>query len=80
MAFLNLHYYNILIVLNFYKDALLAKREELIQSSEAIDANDLFFNIVSGKRNSTIYGLESQASEYYGTSLASNSTTSPSPQ
>ena len=80
MAFLNLLYYDILIVLNFYRDALQVRREELIQSNEAIDENDLFFNIVGGKRKSTIYGLGFQASEYHGINVASTSTTSPSPQ
>ena len=54
MSLLKLSYYNILIVLNFYQDALQFRREELIQSSKAIDENDLFFNIVGGKRKSTI--------------------------
>ena len=54
--------------------------EELIQSSEALDENDLFFNIVGGKRKSTIYGLESQAIEYYKTNVVSTSTTFSSPQ
>ena len=80
MPFLNLLYCDILIVLNFYQDALQSRREELIQSSEAIDENDLFFNIVGGDRKSIIYGLGSQASEYYGTNVASTSTTSPSLQ
>ena len=31
------------------KDALQSKREELVQSSEAVDENNLFFNIVGGK-------------------------------
>ena len=55
---------DILIVLNFYQDALNARREELIQFSEVVDENDLFFNIVGEKRKITIYGLGSQASEY----------------
>ena len=59
---MNLPYYDILIVFNFYKDALQSWREELIHSSKAIDEHDLFFNIVGGKRKSTIYGLGSQAS------------------
>ena len=64
MPFWNLPYYDILIVLKFYQDALQSRKEELIQSSEAIDENDLFFNIMGEKRKSTIYGLGSQASEY----------------
>ena len=59
MVFLNLSYYDILTILNFYQDAFQARREELIQSSEAIDENDLFFNIVGGKRKSTIYWVPS---------------------
>ena len=77
MPFLNLPYYDILIVLDFYQDVVQSRREELIQSSEAIDENDLFFNIVDGKRKSIIYGLGSQASEYHGTNVASTSITSP---
>ena len=50
MPFLKLSHYDILIFLNFYQDALQSRREELIQSSEAIDENDLFFNIVGGKQ------------------------------
>ena len=80
MSLLKLPYYNILIVLNFYQDALQFRREELIQSSEAIDENGLFFNIVGGKRKSTIYGLGSQANDYYGTNVASTSITPPSSQ
>ena len=80
MPFLNLPYYDILIVLNFYQDALQSRREELIQSNEAINENYLFFTIVGGKRKSTIYGLGSQASEYYMPNVASTSTTSPSPK
>ena len=49
MFFLNLHFYDILIVLNFYQDARQSRRDELVQSSEAIDENDLHFNIVGGK-------------------------------
>ena len=50
MPFLKLPYYDILIFFNFYQDALQSRREELIQSSEAIDENGLFFNIVGEKR------------------------------
>ena len=49
MSFLKLPYYDILIVLNFYQDALQSRREKLIQPSEAIDENGLFFNVVGGK-------------------------------
>ena len=40
----------------------------------------MFLDIVGGKQRNAVYGLRSQASEYYGTSGASTSTTSPSPQ
>ena len=78
MSFLKLPYYDILIILYFYQDALQSRREELIQSSKAINENDLIFNIVGGKRKSIIYGLGSQASEYYETNVTSTSTTFPS--
>ena len=80
MSFLKLPYYDILIVLNFYQNALQSRKEKLIQSSAAIYENGLFFNIVGGKRKSTIYGLGSQDSEYYRTNVASTSTTPPSSQ
>ena len=80
MAFFNLPYYDILIVLKFYQDAFQVRREDLIQSSEAINENDLFFNIMVGKQKITIYGLRSQASEYYETIVASTSIAFPSPQ
>ena len=80
MAFLNLPYYDILINLNFYQDALEARREQLTQCNETIDENNMFLDIVGEKQRNAVYGLRSQASEYYGTSGASTSTTSPSPQ
>ena len=49
MPFLKLPYYDIIIVLNFYQDALQSRKEELIQSSKGRDENGLFFNIVGGK-------------------------------
>ena len=78
--FLNLPYYDILINLNFYQDALEARREQLTQCNETIDENYMFLDIVGGKQRNAVYGLGSQASEYYGTSGASTSTTSPSSQ
>ena len=80
MTFLNLPYYDILINLNFYQDTLEARRDQLTQCNETIDENNMFLNIVGGKQRNAVYGLGSQASEYYGTSNASTSTTSPSPQ
>ena len=80
MAFLNLPYYDILINLNFYQDALEARREQLTQCNETIDENNRFLDIVGEIQRNAVYGLRSQASEYYGTSGASTSTTSPSPQ
>ena len=59
MVFLNLSYYDILTILKFYQDFFGARIEELIQSSEAIDENDLFFNIVGDKQKSTIYWVPS---------------------
>ena len=80
MAFLNLPYYDILINLNFYQDALEAKKELLMQCNETIDENNMFLDIMGGKQRNAVYGLRSQPSEFYGTSGASTSTTSPSPQ
>ena len=69
-----------MINLNFYQDALEARREQLTQCNETIDENSMFLDIVGGKQRNAVYGLGSQASECYGTSDASTSTTSPSPQ
>ena len=80
MAFLNLPYYDNLINLNFYNDALEARREQLTQCNETIDENIMFLDIVGGKQRNAVYDLRFQASEYYGTSGASTLTMSPSPQ
>ena len=61
-------------------NALEARREQLTQCNETIDENSMFLNNVGGKQRNVVYGLGSLASEYYGTSSASTSTTSPSPQ
>ena len=80
MDFLNLPFYDILINLNFYQDALEDKKEQLTECNETIDENSMFLDIVGGKQRNVVYGLGSQASEYYGFSGASISTTSLSPQ
>ena len=80
MTFLNLPYYDNLINLNFYQDALESRRAQLTQCNETIDENSMFLDIVGGKQRNAVYGLGSQASEYYGISGASTSTTSPFPQ
>ena len=80
MAFFNLTYYDILINLNFYQDALEARREQLTQCNETIDENNMFLDIIGGKQRNVVYGLGPLASEYYRTSGVSTSTTSPSPQ
>ena len=50
MAFLNLPYYDILINLNFYHDALKARREPSTQCNETIDEEKHVLDIVGGKQ------------------------------
>ena len=57
MAFLNLPYYDILINLNFYQDALKARREPLTQCNGTIDENSMFLDIVGGKQRNAFMVL-----------------------
>ena len=59
MTFLNLPYYDNLINLNFYQDALESRRAQLTQCNETIDENNMFLDIVGGKQRNAVYGLGS---------------------
>ena len=49
----------------YLQDAIEAKREQLTQNNETIDENNMFLDVVGGQQKGWVYGLGSQATQYY---------------
>ena len=58
----------------YLQDAIEAKREQLTQNNETIDENNMFLDVVSGQQKGRVYGLSSQATQYYDFGSTSSST------
>ena len=49
----------------YLQDAIEAKREQLTQNNETIYENNMFLDVVCGQQKGWVYGLGSQATQYY---------------
>ena len=58
----------------YLQDAIEAKREQLTQNNETIDENNMFLDVVGGQQKGQVYGLGSQATQYYNFGYTSSST------
>ena len=58
----------------YLEDAIEAKREQLTQNNETIDENNMFLDVVGGQQKGRVYGLGSQATQYYNFGSTSSST------
>ena len=58
----------------YLQDAIEAKREQLTQNNETIDENNMFLDVVGGQQKGRVYGLGSQATQYYNFGSTSSST------
>ena len=58
----------------YLQDAIEAKREKLTQNNETIDENNMFLDVVGGQQKGRVYGLGSQATQYYDFGATSSST------
>ena len=58
----------------YLQDAIKAKREQLTQNNETIDENNMFLDVVGGQQIGQVYGLGSQATQYYEFDSTSSST------
>ena len=58
----------------YLQDAIEAKREQLTQNNETIYENNMFLDVVGGKQKGRVYGLGSQATQYYNFGSTSSST------
>ena len=58
----------------YLQDAIEAKREQLTQNNETIDENNMFLDVAGGQQKGRVYGLGSQATQYYNFGSTSSST------
>ena len=58
----------------YLQDAIETKREQLTQNNETIDENNMFQDVVGGQQKGRVYGLGSQATQYYDFGSISSST------
>ena len=58
----------------YLQDAIETKREQLTQNNETIDENNMFQDVVGGQQKGRVYGLGSQATQYYDFGSTSSST------
>ena len=58
----------------YLQDAIEAKREQLTQNNETIDENNMFLDVVGGQQKGRVYGIGSQATQYYNFGSTSSST------
>ena len=49
----------------YLQDAIEAEREQLTQNNETINENNMFLDVVGGQQKGRVYGLGSQATQYY---------------
>ena len=58
----------------YLQDAIEAKREQVTQNNKTIDENNMFPNVVGGQQKGRVYGLGSEATQYYEFGSTSSST------
>ena len=58
----------------YLQDAIEAKREQVTQNNETIDEKKMFLDVVGGQQKGRVYGLGSQATQYYNIGSTSSST------
>ena len=58
----------------YLQDDIEGKREQLTLNNETIDENNMFLDVVGGHKKGRVYGLGSQATQYYNYGSTSSST------